>query len=684
MSDELHQSREEVNRIDREFVRLLARRMDAVRRIGELKRVHRDTPLRDFERERQLLEVWSQEAEAQGLSDYFAGRVLREILNYSRRDQERILGERREATRNAAVRVGFQGTPGSYSDLAIKRLFATRQTGKVERQGFPTFRPVVDALENGDVDYALLPVENTIAGTINEVYQLLGERAVTVVDEEIWPVEHCLAGIPGSTVHGIRTVRSQPVALQQCQRFLDTLAGCKGESYYDTAAAARSVSEAKDASIGAICSEDAAHRYGLAVLQREVADQKRNLTRFLLISLKPEPVDPRQPTRTSLVWTVNHRRGALASCLQAFSAEDINLSKLESRPLPDSPWQYMFYVDVEGHVEDPRVSRALDLVREHTNHLKVLGSYPRRTGEEAPVPTRAPAAAPAAEPATRRTTHVGEEDARLPLCGLKGGGERTVLQVGGIEVGGAGVALAAGPAVVEGRSQIMEAAALAKRAGATFLRAGVFSSAGSPDGFPGLGLPGLEMLAEAGRAYEVPVMTEVLRTEDAARVAELADLLEVAGRDMQNFTLLKELGTLNRPVLLRRGASATIDELLLAAEFLMASGNHRVVLCESGIRTFETATRSTLDVSAIPALRQRTHLPIFVDPTQSGRTPSMATDLALAALAARADGVLLRAHPTPATSQDGGATELDPDALTSLRQAAAAIVSARGRTFPGS
>ncbi len=277
-----------------------------------------------------------------------------------------------------AARVGYQGVPACYSDLAISRIFSTRDVSRLERVGFRGFAAVLDALESGQIDYALLPIENTIAGSINEVYDLLGHRPVTIVGEEVWEVEHCLLGLPGADPGHLRVVRSHPVALQQCAKFLDGLVDVVAESFHDTAGAAQAVAREGDAGIAAIAAEDAAREYGLVVLKRGLSDQPVNLTRFLLIGRQAEPFDPRRPAKTSLVFSVNHCRGALLRCLQCFDAQELNLTKLESRPQPNAPWEYQFYLDFEGHAADARVAAALQEMRAHTNHMKVLGSYPRR------------------------------------------------------------------------------------------------------------------------------------------------------------------------------------------------------------------------------------------------------------------------------------------------------------------
>lgn len=648
---DLSASREAIDRIDAEFVRLLAERMEAVRAIGAQKREDPATPLRDEKRERLLFERWAAEAEERGLSGYFAGRILREILNYSRRDQERFLRRDSEASTPATLRVGYQGVPGSYSDLTITKVFATRGDAALVRIGFRSFAEVVGALRSGELEYALLPIENTIAGSINEVYDLIAKHDVTVVGEEAWFVEHCLVGLPDATLDGLRVVRSHPVALQQCQVFLDGLVGCVTESYHDTAGAAEAVANEGDPTVAAISSEEAAHHYGLKILRREISDQHENFTRFLLIARDPEPVDPRMPSKTSLVFSINHRRGALLESLRALESHGLNMTKLESRPLPNAPWEYLFYVDIEGAVGEERVDRALELMREHTNRLRVLGSYPRRTGDlrtdealdsephEVPVPAQVRVPRPAAVPG----------DPSLKLVGPRPDDTRSVVTVGGVELGSDMFALILGPTACGTRDDVLEAAAFARKHRAALLRVGA-SDPRQAAPFQGLAAASLDHLAEAGRAYELPVATEVVSVEDVARVADRVQLVEVGARSMQNFRLLEALGAVDRPVLLRRGLSATIQELLQAAEIVLAAGNQRVVLCEGGIRTFETALPATLDVSAIPVLKARTHLPVVADPTHAAGSREVLVPLAMAAAAAGADGLVLAVDPRDAHS----------------------------------
>ena len=262
----------------------------------------------------------------------------------------------------------------------------------------------------------------------------------------------------------------------------------------------------------------------------------------------------------------------------------------------------------------------------------------------------------------------------------------TVVRVGdakGASFGGVHLAVVAGPCSVENREMLGTAARAVRDAGATLLRGGAFKPRTSPYAFRGLGVEALKMLADVRREVGLPVVTEVMDPRQIDTVAAHADMLQIGARNMQNFTLLAELGRVQRPVLLKRGLSATINELLMAAEYILSHGNRDVVLCERGIRTFESATRNTLDVSAIPVLKRETHLPVIVDPSHAGGDADLVAPLAFAAIAAGADGLIVEVHPDPSTALSDGDQSLAPDAFAGMMRRLAAFARAAGRKMPG-
>jgi len=262
--------------------------------------------------------------------------------------------------------------------------------------------------------------------------------------------------------------------------------------------------------------------------------------------------------------------------------------------------------------------------------------------------------------------------------------DRTVVRVGeGATIGGPALSVIAGPCSVEGREMLHASAVAVRDAGATILRGGAFKPRSSPYSFQGLGREALRLLVEVRTATGLPVVTEVLDTRDVDLVAEHADMLQVGARNMQNFALLAELGRVQRPVLLKRGMSATVVELLMAAEYIMAHGNSQVVLCERGIRTFERATRNTMDVSAVPVLQRETHLPVLVDPSHAGGDASLVAPLSFAAVAAGADGLIIEVHPDPASALSDGDQSIEPSAFASLMHRIEAFAVVAGRSMRG-
>lgn len=257
--------------------------------------------------------------------------------------------------------------------------------------------------------------------------------------------------------------------------------------------------------------------------------------------------------------------------------------------------------------------------------------------------------------------------------------ESTIVRVGEVAFGGPEVPIIAGPCSVESREQIMETAAAVKNAGARLLRGGAFKPRTSPYSFQGLEEEGLKLLAEAREVYGLPIVTEVMGTDTVDLVAHYADVLQIGARNMQNFNLLRAVGRTGKPVLLKRGMSATVEEWLMAAEYILSEGNFNVILCERGIRTFETATRFTLDLNAVPVVKELSHLPVIVDPSHGTGKWSLVTPMARAAIAAGADGLIVEVHPRPEEALSDGSQSLTPKHFAQLVDSVAPVATAVGR-----
>ncbi len=258
--------------------------------------------------------------------------------------------------------------------------------------------------------------------------------------------------------------------------------------------------------------------------------------------------------------------------------------------------------------------------------------------------------------------------------------ENTVIELGDVRIGGEHVVIMAGPCSVESREQILATAQAVKEAGAVILRGGAFKPRTSPYSFQGLGEEGLKLLAEAREATGLLIVTEVMSPGQVPLVAHYADILQIGARNMQNYPLLRAVGETNRPVLLKRGMSSTIEELLLAAEYILSQGNYHVMLCERGIRTFERATRNTFDLNAIPVLKELTHLPVIADPSHGVGLWQHVAPIARGAVAAGADGLLIEVHPDPANAWSDGAQSLTPENFARLVEDVVRVAEAVGRT----
>ncbi|MGA2411011.1 MAG: 3-deoxy-7-phosphoheptulonate synthase [Candidatus Binataceae bacterium] len=259
--------------------------------------------------------------------------------------------------------------------------------------------------------------------------------------------------------------------------------------------------------------------------------------------------------------------------------------------------------------------------------------------------------------------------------------EGSQVDVGGVIIGGKRLAIIAGPCAVESQRQVESAAEAVKHAGAHLLRGGAYKPRTSPYAFQGMETEGLTLLEQAGRRVSLPVVTEIMDAHELEAVAEHADMLQVGARNAQNFSLLRRLGKIKKPILLKRGMSTRIEEFLMAAEYILSEGNPNVVLCERGIRTFETATRNTLDLNAVPLLKEWTHLPVVVDPSHGTGIWSLVKPMALASIAAGADGLLIEVHPDPAAALSDGPQQLKPKRFAELMAALKPLAEAVGRSL---
>ena len=548
------------------------------------------------------------------------------------------------------MRVAIQGSHGSFSEAAARRRWPD-----LEALPCRDVKDVVSAVRESRANAGCLPIENSLIGSVTTTYDLLheafGDGTLQLTHEILHPVHHTIMTLPGASLSGIRRVLSHPVALGQCRVWLsEHLPDAELVSAWDTAGSAEIVAQQKNPTLAAIAARPAADAHGLVPLAECIEDDPTNQTRFLTFARAELAGSLRSPDasryKTSLIVLVDHKPGMLALTLQAFGARGVNLMALQSRPERSAPWTYRFYVDVEGSATDPRVAEALEEIEALANELIVLGSYEAWTEGSrlsALVPTPA---------------HRVEKPA-IPLVDRRRHPEGSVVSVLDVRFGGETPVLIAGPCSVESESMILETANAVAQAGGDMLRGGAYKPRTSPYDFQGLGVKGLRYLADARERTGLPVVTEVLSWEEVPVVAHFADMLQIGARNMQNFSLLRAASRSGKPILLKRGAGATIEEWLMAAEYVLAEGNPNVVLCERGIRTFERATRHTLDLNAVALVREKTHLPVIVDPSHAAGVRSLVPPLSMGSLAAGACGLIVEVHPDPAHAMSDGAQSLD-------------------------
>ena len=364
--------RAELDEVDTALVELIARRLEIVAGVGAAK-ADTDTPIRDAGRERVVLDRVEAAARGRGISGDLVRRIFREIIGHAVDQQvAELLG-----TPGRPATVGFQGVEYAYSHLAAQKHLAGRGWEATYR-GFPSFAGVIAGLVARECDLAVLPVENTTAGSINQVYDLLQDSPVHVVGEETWRVDHALAALSDVPVTSLTRVLSHPQGLEQCAAFLRTLPAAVPVTVFDTAEAMREVATSGEPTWAAIGSPEAAEAHGLVVLRRGITDQAENFTRFLVLAREPAVVAPRVPCKTSLVLVTSHEEGALLRCLQVLAASDHSMTKLESRPRPGRPFEYLFFLDFEGNIAEPRTQRVLEELRRVALSVKLLGSYPAK------------------------------------------------------------------------------------------------------------------------------------------------------------------------------------------------------------------------------------------------------------------------------------------------------------------
>ncbi|KPH61792.1 chorismate mutase [Pseudoalteromonas porphyrae] len=368
----LNSLRHDINEIDSDLLVLLAKRRRISHGVVEYK-IANNKPIRDEAREHALLEKLIGYGKSLGLDAYYVNNVFQTILEDSVLNQQAMLQKNlNPGVMNETHRVAYLGGQGSYSQLACHKYFS-RRPGKLVEMGCSSFEQITGKVESGQADYGLLPIENTSSGSINEVFDLLQHAQVSIVGEVTHSVEHCLLVTPETELSQLTKIFAHPQPFAQCSRFLQGLGDIQHETCDSTSSALQLALDTPNSA--AIGSAQAGKNVGLEVIKSGLANQRENHSRFIVVARKPLQVSKQIPTKTSLIMATKQQAGSLADALMIFKHHNINLVKLESRPVPGNPWEEVFYVDLEANLVDNQVKQAFEELKKHTQYVRILGCY---------------------------------------------------------------------------------------------------------------------------------------------------------------------------------------------------------------------------------------------------------------------------------------------------------------------
>lgn len=366
--------RGKISALDEQLLTLLAQRRALAVEVAEAKMAtHR--PIRDIDRERDLLEHLISLGKSHKLDAHYITRLFQQIIEDSVLTQQALLQKQLNNTNPHSARIAFLGPKGSYSHLA-SRHYAARHFDSFIENGCLKFHDIFNQVETGQADYAVLPVENTTSGSITDVYDLLQQTSLSIVGEITLPIDHCVLVSGNTTLQEIETVYSHPQPFQQCSQFINRYPHWKIEYTESTAAAMEKVAAMNSPKVAALGSEAGGELYSLQVLERNLANQRQNITRFIVLARKPIEVSLQVPAKTTLIMATGQQAGALVEALLVLRKHNLTMSKLESRPINGNPWQEMFYIDFQGNLRNDDVQEALRELAPITRSLKVLGCYP--------------------------------------------------------------------------------------------------------------------------------------------------------------------------------------------------------------------------------------------------------------------------------------------------------------------
>lgn len=606
----LNQTREQITNLDNELLALLAERRRLSLEVARSKEVD-VRPIRDTQREKELLARLVKEGREKGLDAHYVISLYQSIIEDSVLNQQAYLhGRANPETQKQQYCIAYLGARGSYSYLAATRYCQRRQVEMLDL-GCQSFDEIVQAVESGHADYGFLPIENTSSGSINEVYDVLQHTSLSIVGETTIEVSHCLLGKAGSKLADIKTVYAHPQPISQCSRYLSQHKDLRLEYCSSSAEAMDKVNQSPDNSAAAIGSAEGGALYQLESIEAGLANQKINQSRFIVVARKAVAVPEQLPAKTTLIMATGQKAGALVEALLVLKAHQLNMSKLESRPIPGTPWEEMFYLDIDANISSESMQAGLKQLERITRFIKVLGCYPCETVK----PTQLSNSQLLIEPSTSKDQVISENGANTsPVRYSKAYKEQaSEINCGAMTIGAGHVGAIA---QITLNNDISHLALSAFEQQVKQLKEA---------GFQAVLLNAVNQMAMAEvtlakrrqilHQYGLVCIITIEQEADMPLAVQHADMLFLAGKQMFNQTLLTQAGTLPIPLILERNDMASFEELLTATEVILSQGNQQLILCDSGIRTLNNANLPSLDLTSLIQIKATSHLPILINPS---------------------------------------------------------------------
>lgn len=605
----LNQTREQITQLDNELLSLLAERRRLSLEVARSKEVD-IRPIRDTQREKELLTRLVKEGREKGLDAHYVISLYQSIIEDSVLNQQAYLhGRANPETQKQQYCIAYLGARGSYSYLAATRYCLRRQVDMLDL-GCQSFDEIVQAVESGHADYGFLPIENTSSGSINEVYDVLQHTSLSIVGETTIEVSHCLLGKPGSKLSDIKTVYAHPQPISQCSRYLSQHKDLRLEYCSSSAEAMEKVNQSADNSAGAIGSAEGGALYQLESIEAGLANQKINQSRFIVVARKAVAVPEQLPAKTTLIMATGQKAGALVEALLVLKAHQLNMSKLESRPIPGTPWEEMFYLDIDANISSEAMQAGLKQLERITRFIKVLGCYPCETVK----PTQLSNSQLLIEPSTSKTQNLSDNTPEIsPYRYSKAyKAQDSEISSGPLTIGAGHIGVIAKMSLTKelsplALSQFEHRVKQLKEIGFQAIILEAVNLLVSPE-------LTLAKLRQILHQYDLLCIVAVEQSADMALATQQADMLFINGKQMFNQALLTQAGTLPMPLLLERNDMASYEEFLAATEIILSQGNQQLILCDSGVRTFNHANLPTLDLASLIQIKATSHLPIVINP----------------------------------------------------------------------